>query len=429
MGYDDSLPIGMPFDFARITGFLRHVHESFMAPIFADSSVARWLLVLVMIAGVYFFIDFLIPVLAALIICVASWPLYQRLLASCGQRRALAASIALGLIILCLVIPMVLACTYAFQELKGWVGWLMVANERGIPTPPWVASLPGIGTWLAEQWQASLAEPHAPESLIQLVGGEHIGNISRWVLALGSNALHLALTLLFMLITLFFLYRDGAGMARQLDIVGERVLPARWQRFSRVVPATISSTVMGMGLIALGEGLVLGTAYWIAGIQSPVVLGVITAFMALVPGGAPLTFTLVSLYLLATGHMANGIGLFIWGAFELFVVDKTLRPRLVGGPIKLPFLPTFFGLVGGVKTMGIVGLFVGPVLMALLVASWREWLHDDSAPDAPSEAERWGYGKRRPAATSRSSATRRDDSRGMRAAASTNADTNADISR
>ncbi|MGM8850108.1 AI-2E family transporter [Salinicola halophyticus] len=403
-----------------------------MAPIFADSSVARWLLVLVMVAGVYFFIDFLIPVLAALIICLASWPLYRRLLASCGQRKTLAASIALGLIILCLVIPMVLASTYAFQELKGWVGWLMVANQHGIPPPAWVGHLPGVGNWLAVQWQDYLAEPHAPEYLIQLVGGEHIGNISRWVLALGSNALHLALTLLFMLITLFFLYKDGAGMARQLDIVGERVLPARWQRFSRVVPATVSSTVMGMGLIALGEGLVLGTAYWIAGIQSPVVLGVITAFMALVPGGAPLTFTLVSLYLLATGHMINGVGLFIWGAFELFIVDKTLRPRLVGGPIKLPFLPTFFGLIGGVKTMGIVGLFVGPVLMALLVASWREWLHDDDAPDAPSEAERWGYGRRKPIAqlSGGDQATSSDGaSRDISAMASTNMDTNVDISR
>ncbi|MGQ7242201.1 AI-2E family transporter [Salinicola sp. V024] len=403
-----------------------------MAPIFADSSVARWLLVLVMVAGVYFFIDFLIPVLAALIICLASWPLYRRLLASCGQRKTLAASIALGLIILCLVIPMVLASTYAFQELKGWVGWLMVANQHGIPPPAWVGQLPGVGNWLALQWQDYLAEPHAPEYLIQLVGGEHIGNISRWVLALGSNALHLALTLLFMLITLFFLYKDGAGMARQLDIVGERVLPARWQRFSRVVPATVSSTVMGMGLIALGEGLVLGTAYWIAGIQSPVVLGVITAFMALVPGGAPLTFTLVSLYLLATGHMINGVGLFVWGAFELFVVDKTLRPRLVGGPIKLPFLPTFFGLIGGVKTMGIVGLFVGPVLMALLVASWREWLHDDDAPDAPSEAERWGYGRRKPITQSSGGdqATPSDEaSRDVSAMASTNMDTNVDISR
>lgn len=111
------------------------------------------------------------------------------------------------------------------------------------------------------------------------------------------------------------------------------------------------------------------------------------------------------------------------------MVDKTLRPRLVGGPIKLPFLPTFFGLIGGVKTMGIVGLFVGPVLMALLVASWREWLHDDDAPDAPSEAERWGYGRRKPVSrnTERSRpTTRHGDSLPN---ADTSADTNADIAR
>ena len=65
---------------------------------------------------------------------------------------------------------------------------------------------------------------------------------------------------------------------------------------------------------------------------------------------------------------------------ELFIVDKTLRPKLVGGPIKLPFLPTFFGLIGGVKTMGFVGLFLGPVLMALLVSLWREWVRDLDDP-------------------------------------------------
>ncbi|XOT96579.1 AI-2E family transporter, partial [Alcaligenes pakistanensis] len=75
-------------------------------------------------------------------------------------------------------------------------------------------------------------------------------------------------------------------------------------------------------------------------------------------------------------HLVAGVSLFLWGAIELFIVDKTLRPRLVGGPVKLPFLPTFFGLVGGVQTMGIVGLFIGPVLMALLVAIWREWIRN-----------------------------------------------------
>lgn len=196
------------------------------------------------------------------------------------------------------------------------------------------------------------------------------------MLAAGGGAFHLLLTLLFMLIALFFVYRDGFSFSKQIDMLGERILPNRWERISRVVPATISSTVMGMTLIAIGEGIVLGLAYWIAGVPSPVTLGVLTGVMALIPGGAPLSFTLVSIYLLASGAHVAGVGLFVWGTVELFIVDKTLRPKLVGGPIKLPFLPTFFGLVGGVKTMGFLGLFIGPVLMALIVAIWREWIHE-----------------------------------------------------
>ena len=109
--------------------------------------------------------------------------------------------------------------------------------------------------------------------------------------------------------------------------------------------------------------------------------------MALIPGGAPLSFSLVSIYLVASGSLFAGVGLFIWGSVELFIVDKTLRPKLVGGPIKLPFLPTFFGLIGGVKTMGFLGIFIGPVLMALLVAIWREWLREVELGDQTIQAD------------------------------------------
>jgi predicted PurR-regulated permease PerM len=139
-----------------------------------------------------------------------------------------------------------------------------------------------------------------------------------------------------------------------------------------------------MTIIAIGEGVVLGTAYWLAGVPSPVTLGALTGLMALIPGGAPLSFTLVSIYLAASGSVVAGIGLFAWGTIELFIVDKTIRPKLVGGPIKLPFLPTFFGLIGGVKTMGFLGLFIGPVLMALLVAIWREWVREAEIADEAS---------------------------------------------
>ncbi len=225
--------------------------------------------------------------------------------------------------------------------------------------PAWVLALPGVGAWLGEQWVRHVGHPGAFGELVQLVSGSNIGNIYRGVLAVGVSAFQSFLTLLFMLISLFFVYLDGERFAGQVDVLGERIFPMRWERLSRVVPLTISSTVTGMGIIAIGEGIVLGIAYWLAGVPSPVTLGIITGIMALIPGGAPLSFTLVSIYLVASGSAIEGLALFVWGSTELFIVDKTLRPRLVGGPIKLPFLPTFFGLVGGVKTMGFLGLFVG----------------------------------------------------------------------
>ncbi|QTB99403.1 AI-2E family transporter [Alcaligenes sp. SORT26] len=350
-----------------------------MQPVLPAFLIARWLLLLLLAAGVYFLKGFLVPVLAALIIGLAGWPLYKRLVVRCNGRTALAATLALLVVTVVLVVPLSLALSFAIQEASSFITWALAANRYGTPTPEWIKAMPLMGERLTEYWQVYLGEPHALGELVEMVSGQHLGNIYRMVLSATGNVFHLLLTVLFMLITLFFIFKDGDRLLVQLDIVGERILPGRWQRFSRVVPATVNSTVTGMGLIALGEGVVLGIAYWIAGVPSPVLLGVITGFMALIPGGAPLSFTLVSLYLVGSGHLVAGVSLFLWGAIELFIVDKTLRPRLVGGPVKLPFLPTFFGLVGGVQTMGIVGLFIGPVLMALLVAIWREWIRNGQA--------------------------------------------------
>jgi predicted PurR-regulated permease PerM len=348
-----------------------------MSQVISNTALSRILLLLVVAAGVFFFIGFLVPVLAALIICFASWPIYERLKRRCGENATLAASVALLAIVLGIVIPLMLVISYTLEEARIFIAWLINANEYGAAVPDWVRSLPLVGTTLAAQWEIYIAQPHQLGQIVNLVSGQQLGGISRWLLSFGWTAAGMLLTLLFMLITLFFLYRDGEKLASQLDTVGERILPARWNRFSRVVPATVSATVVGMTLVAIGEGIVLGIAYWIAGVPSPVAFGVITGFMALIPGGAPLAFSLISLYLIGTGDALAGVGLFIWGTVELFIVDKTIRPTLIGGPVKLPFLPTFFGLIGGVKTMGVVGLFVGPVLMALLFAIWREWLRED----------------------------------------------------
>lgn len=354
-----------------------------MPPVLRAPLITRGLLLLILAAGVYFFHGFLVPALAALIIGFATWPLYRRLVGLCKGNTTLGASLAILVMLLVLVVPLSVAMHYAIREASEFVRWAVEANRHGAPVPAWIEALPFIGPQLAMYWREHLSEPQALGEWMQLLSGQHIGNISRTVLKAAGDLFGLFLLLLFMLITLFFVYKDGVRIAGQVDRVGEHLLPERWQRFSRVVPATVSATVTGMGLIAIGEGLVLGVAYWIAGVPSPVLLGVITGFMAMIPGGAPLSFTLVSLYLVGSGNAMAGLALFVWGSVELFIVDKTLRPRLVGGPVKLPFLPTFFGLVGGVTTMGMVGLFVGPVLMALLVAIWREWVHGLEGPPAP----------------------------------------------
>ena len=345
-------------------------------------SAARWLLVLVVAAGIYFFHGFLVPVLAALVIGFASWPLYRELLRRTGGNTTIGASLAIIFILTFLIVPIGIAVSYTIGEVRQWIVWAAEVNRFGAPPPAWITGLPWMGEWLGVQWVQRVGSPGAIGELIQIVSGANIGNIYRAILAAGDGAFHLALTLIFMLIALFFVYRDGGSFSEQIDLLGERILPSRWERISRVVPATISSTVTGQTLIAIGEGIVLGIAYWLAGVPSPVTLGVLTGIMALIPGGAPLSFTLISFYLVANGAYVAGGSLFIWGTVELFIVDKTLRPRLVGGPIKLPFLPTFFGLVGGVSTMGFLGLFIGPVLMALMVSIWREWIREVKMADS-----------------------------------------------
>ena len=249
----------------RLFGRASYERSALVGPIAA----ARWLLVFVLLAGVYFFHGFLVPVLAALVIGFASWPIYRRLLGAIGGNRTIGATIAIIAVISFIVAPISLAAVYAVDEVHNWAVWTIETNAAGAPVPVWLTQIPGLGVWLGVQWGKYVGHPGALGELVQLVSGSNIGNIYRGVLVVGASAFQSMLTLLFMLITLFFVYRDGEKLVTQLDHLGERILPMRWERVSRIVPLTISSTVTGMGIIAIGEGIVLGIAYWMAGGSVP----------------------------------------------------------------------------------------------------------------------------------------------------------------
>ena len=302
------------------------------------------------------------------LLAVITWPLRERLVAR-GIPPVASASLLLLMLLVGFFGPSLLLIKALGHELVGVQRLLARLNEVGVAAPGWLVELPLVSERVIAWWNEHLAVPGGLNTLIQTTLGDvlpHLSGAARfWGSTILANALYLFLTLL----TLFILYLHGPTVVRYVDGAGARLLPDHYGNLRRILPLSVRGTALGLCSIAILEGIVLGVAYAIAGAPAPALLGVITGYLALIPGGAPLSFTLVSLLLLGQGHAGAALGLFTWGAVELFMVDKFIRPKLIGQRVNLPFLAVLFGLLGGVSTMGVIGLFVGPFMMAVLY-SW-----------------------------------------------------------
>lgn len=308
------------------------------------------------------------------LLAVITWPAHIHL-----QRRGwppfASAACLVGLLILGFVGPSILLLDTLGGELAGVQRLLARANETGVPVPAWIARLPLVAEHAVRWWNEHLALPGGLNRLVGSAAGDFAPHLTGAARLWGSTILANALYLFLALLTLFVLYLHGPAAIRHVDTAGMRVLPRQYPMLRRVFPLSVRGTALGLVSVAILEGCVLGAAYAIAGAPAPALLGVLTGYFALVPGGAPLSFSLVSLLLLGQGHSGAALGLFCWGAFELFLVDKFIRPKLIGRRVNLPFLAVLFGLLGGVSTLGVIGLFVGPFMMAILF----EWLRDNTA--------------------------------------------------
>jgi len=126
--------------------------------------------------------------------------------------------------------------------------------------------------------------------------------------------------------------------------------------------------------VGLGEGIVMGFAYVLLGVPHGVLFGGLTAVLGMIPFGAPLIFGIGALVLLSDSGLVPALVLVGIGALVVFVADHFVRPVLIGGAVKLPFLWVLLGILGGLEAFGLVGLFLGPTVMAALIALWREWV-------------------------------------------------------
>jgi predicted PurR-regulated permease PerM len=337
--------------------------------------VARTALVIaVVLAGVWMLWRF-IPALAwASVMAIATWPL-RVALARRGLRPDAIAALLTLLLALVLVLPLISLGVEAARESGVIVEAVRDIRQNGLGTPDWLTHLPFVGDSVANWWRQNLAEPGAARALL---GRTETSGLIAFTRTLGIQVASRLTILVFTLLTLFFLYRDGPRLIDEAHRISDRLFGPPGGHLGRNAVAAVRGTVNGLVLVGLGEGVLLGAAYVATGLPHPVLLGLVTGVLATVPFGAPLVFVVCALALLAQSHTTAAIVLLVFGSVVVFVADHFIRPILIGNSTRLPFLWVLLGIFGGLETFGLIGLFLGPAIMSLMVAMWREGAERDA---------------------------------------------------
>lgn len=294
---------------------------------------------------------------------------FERISARVGRRRNVAAILTLLLVILIVVVPMVLVGSAIIDELanvtqrvrSGEINFRAYFTQIVDAMPHWLTDQ--LGRFGVFNVQDAIDKISAT----LLAGGQAL---TTKVVTIGQNTLIWLVNLGIMLYLLFFFLRDGralAGLIRRSTPMSEEQTQALLGKFATVVRATVKGTIV----VALVQGVLGGLALWVVGIHGAVVWGALMALLSLVPAvGSALIWAPVAIYLLATGSIAQGVGLIAWGVLAIGMVDNLLRPILVGKDTKLPDWVVLLTTIGGISLMGISGFVIGPVIAALFMAAW-----------------------------------------------------------
>lgn len=315
---------------------------------------------------------FFLPVAWAAVIAIVSWPVYLRIEKWLGKRRVLASALLTTLISCAVALPLLWIIFIIIKETHLLINFLIAANAHGEKSPLWLQRLPGIGTYLSTMWNDTLGQPQGISEFFSSGSLGSLKPLNDFIRKFGIQVAHRSFIFSFVIICLFFFYKDGHRIRIQINAIGHYCLGERWYLYAKTVPSSLKATVNGLVLVGVGVGILMGLSYAIVGIQAPALLGAVTAILAMIPFGAPIIFAIVTLILIAQGHFIMGIALFGWGALVMFIADHFIRPTLIGGAMQLPFLAVLFGILGGVETMGLIGLFLGPAIIVLFITLWRE---------------------------------------------------------
>jgi len=319
---------------------------------------------------------FFSAILWAAILVFTTWPVFLQLRTRLGGHGRWAAGLMVALTSLVVVLPLGLAAPDSAAEVNNLRTLVQDAIRAGLPhAPGWVGDIPVIGNTLTDLWNrwaddlSVLGEALRPYLGLIAEGG--------FVLLLGvAQGVLLFLVALFVA---FFFYVHGEPIAARLAVILHRIAGDRAERLIAVTGATVRGTVYGILGTALVQGILTSLGLWVSGVPRPVLLGAVAGLLSVLPIGAPMVWIPASLWLLGTDQIGWGIFMAIWGAVAISGSDNIIRPWFIARGAQLPFLLTVLGILGGAVAFGLLGIFLGPALLAVGYTLMNEWALADSA--------------------------------------------------
>lgn len=302
----------------------------------------------------------------SLILAAVTWPLYRLVRKLLRNMPTLSAVVMTLLVIATVALPL----TFTFVAISREAGPALTAVRGFVAAPPpppaWLEPFPPLvgayhqaistlesGIDIQQDWLLSLLQPG-----------------TRVVAAAGKSLLQV----LFALFTVFFFYRNGERYRTQAKAVFTHLLGHQVLRLIRPMKETLRAVFAGVILAAAAQGLVAALGYALVGLHAPVLLGVGTAIAALIPFGGVLIWGASAIGLIASGSLIKGGILAAWGILAVSNIDNLVRPLVISGTTRLPYLQVFFAFMGGLATFGLIGLFIGPALLAVWMVLWQEWV-------------------------------------------------------
>ncbi|TJZ66654.1 AI-2E family transporter [Chitiniphilus eburneus] len=340
------------------------------SPRWIEPAIAAGSVVLLLALSYQILAPFIAALVWAGILVYATWTPFLWLSRKLGDRRGLAAALLVLLFALLILVPLVVAGVELSLNLDEIVAWARSKLNGGLPDlPAWLLSLPWFGPKLAEFWGELNAGD--PETMARL--HEWIKPLGGFLLvfgkAVGSGLLLLVLSLFFS----FFLYVSGHSFVKWLMAALRRIGGERAQALMKLAGGTVRGVVYGFIGTALVQGALAWFGYWLAGVPNAAAFGLVSCFLSLIPGGPSLLGLPVAAWLYMQGGTGWAIFLAIWMVAVVASADNIVKPLVIGKESNLPFVLILIGVLGGALAWGMLGVFLGPTLLAVSFTLLRNW--------------------------------------------------------